>query len=154
MTVVMTTANIVREVLTLSVSTPSSVTLLTSALRVLDRDDAAFASIRRNALRSSVTARQDYVAVLRAMFSDGIVNWERIVVMFALAIDVQRYHKIDLQAETVLIIEDNLHDEWWLGEQRRLDGFVDSTSLQIAFLLLFVAIAGGFCTTAVAYLWK
>ena len=75
MTVVMTTVDIVREVLTLSASTPSSVTLLTSALQVLDRDDAAFASIRRNALRSSVTAKQDYVAVMRAMFSDGIVNW-------------------------------------------------------------------------------
>jgi hypothetical protein len=51
---------------------------------------------------------------------------------------VQRHHEIDLQAETILFIEDNLPDKWWLYELRHFDGFVDSTSLQIAFLLLFV----------------
>lgn len=149
----MTTTEIVREVLTQAVTTPFAATLLDSALGVIDSNSAVFASIRRNALRSPYTARQDYVTVLREMFSDGVVNWGRIVVLFALAIDVQRHHKIDLQAETILFIEDNLPDEWWLYELRHFNGSVDSTSLQIAFLLLFVAAAGGLCTAAATYLF-
>ena len=146
------TTGIVREVLTPTVSTPSAVMLLNSALDVLDSNSAVIASIRRNALHSPNTAGQDYVTVLRAMFGDGIVNWGRIVVMFALAIEVQRHHEIDQQAGTVLFIEDNLPGEWWLREQRRFDEAADSTSLQIAFLLLFVAAAGGLCTVAATFL--
>lgn len=149
----MTTTEIVREVLTQAVTTPFAATLLNSALGVIDSNSAVFASIRRNALCLPYTARQDYVTVLREMFSDGVVNWGRIVVLFALAIDVQRHHEIDLQAETILFIEDILPDEWWQCEQSHFDGSVDSTSLQIAFLLLFVAAAGGLCTVAATYLF-
>lgn len=56
------------------------------------------------------------------MFADGVINWGRIVVMFALAIDVQHSRAIDLQLETALFVEANLSE--WLVAQGGWDAVV------------------------------
>lgn len=56
------------------------------------------------------------------MFADGVINWGRIVVMFALAIDVQYSRAIDLQLETALFVEANLSE--WLVDQGGWDAVI------------------------------
>jgi hypothetical protein len=149
-----TTSRIVHEVLSLTAVHPAAVRLANAALEALSSRNAVFAGIRRSALRSKETARRDYVAILREMFGDGIVNWGRIVMMFALAIDVQRHHhEIDLQIDTVLFIEDHLSDRWLRVLQDEEDGgwsaatMRDDSLASIAASVLFIL--GGLWTAAV-----
>jgi hypothetical protein len=67
-------------------------------------------------------AKHDFNLILRKMFADGVINWGRIVVMFALAIDVQHSRAIDLQLETALFVEANLSE--WLVDQGGWDAVV------------------------------
>ncbi len=84
---------------------------------------ATFGAIRQVAVAvGSDRAKHDFNLILRKMFADGMINWGRILVMFALAIDVQHSRAIDLQLETALFVEANLSE--WLVDQGEWDAVV------------------------------
>lgn len=119
----LTTTRIVRDVLTLSATDRASTVLLDAALHVLRTKSATFDAIRQVAVAvGSDRAKHDFNLILRKMFADGVINWGRIVVMFALAIDVQYSRAIDLQLETALFVEANLSE--WLVDQGGWDAVI------------------------------
>lgn len=121
----LTTTRIVRDVLTLSATDRASTVLLDAALHVLRTKSATFDAIRQVAVAvGSDRAKHDFNLILRKMFADGVINWGRIVVMFALAIDVQYSRAIDLQLETALFVEANLSE--WLVDQGGWDAVIPS----------------------------
>ncbi len=64
----------------------------------------------------SGNVRYNYARVLEEMFSDGVVNWGRIVTVLAFAIYMQHRFFVNLEVETERAVERHLFD-WMMKRQ-------------------------------------
>ena len=110
------TAALVREIITLLPTTPTSrvlVNLVTTAMR---EHESTFTCVERTIV-SSGNIGEAYTKIGKEIFADGVVHWGRIVMTLALAVHLQQKLGIDLEKETSRVFDENAAIVQWLYVQ-------------------------------------